>query len=207
MKKLSLLLCLTLGVSASTFAQGDAEAGKTKAATCAACHGADGNSAIEMNPKLAGQHASYLEKQLKEFRLASKTGGSEGRNNAVMNGMAATLSDQDIADISAFFASQKPTAGATPEDVVEAGSALYLGGNEERGIAACVACHGPRGDGMGLAKFPDISGQHPAYIKAQLELFRSGQRNNDPNGMMRDIAKRLTDADIELLSQYLSGLH
>jgi len=201
---------LFIGLAAMTqlsHAQGDPEAGKTKAVTCAACHGNDGNSAISINPKLAGQHEAYLIKQLQEFRLASQTGGEEGRNNAVMNGMAAGLSDQDILDLSAWFASQKMTQGETPEDVVEAGQQLYTGGDIERGIAACVACHGPRGNGMGLAKFPDISGQHSDYIKSQLEQFRSGQRANDPNGMMRDIAMKLTDEDIRILSLYVAGLH
>ncbi|MCV2886555.1 cytochrome c4 [Aestuariibacter sp. AA17] len=207
MKKLGLLFLVAFGFTSSAFAEGNPEAGKNKAAACAACHGNDGNSAIDMNPKLAGQHASYLEKQLMDFRLASKTGGAEGRNNAVMNGMAAGLSDQDIKDISAFFASQEATSGTTPEDVIEAGEQLYRGGDMERGITACIACHGPRGNGMGLANFPDISGQHTAYIKSQLELFRSGDRANDPNGMMRDIAKRLTDKDIEIISKYLGGLH
>lgn len=212
MRKTSLLVCLTFAIStqlmaASDSPKGDPEAGEVKSATCAACHNADGNSALEINPKLAGQHASYLVKQLKEFKLASQTGGKEGRNNAVMNGMAAALSEQDMLDIAAYFESQTATPGATPEDVIAAGEQLYRGGDMERGITACIACHGPRGDGMGLANFPDISGQHVAYIKSQLEAFRSGQRANDPNGMMRDIAVRLTDADIDILSKYLSGLH
>jgi cytochrome c553 len=188
-------------------AMGDAEAGKNKSASCGACHGADGNSAIDINPKLAGQHEAYIIKQLSEFKLASQTGGAEGRNNAVMNGMAAVLSDQDMQDIAAYFASQKATAGETPEDAVEAGSKLYLGGDMQRGITACIACHGPRGDGSSLSGFPDISGQHAAYNKSQLEAFRSGQRANSLNGMMADIAKRLSDKDIEVLAAYLAGLH
>ena len=207
MKKLGLLFCITLGFSASALASGDPEAGKNKAVACAACHGNDGNSMIDINPNIAGQHANYLAKQLREFRLASQTGGKEGRNDPVMNGMAAPLSDQDILDIAAYFASQEAKEGTTPEDVIEAGQKLYRGGDESRGITACTACHGPRGNGMGLANFPDISGQHAAYIKSQLEKFRSGQRANDLNGMMQDIAKRLTDEDIEILSKYLGGLH
>ncbi|UAA38810.1 cytochrome c4 [Paraneptunicella aestuarii] len=207
MKKLLMLLIVSASMAPSAFAQGDVEKGKTKSAQCAACHGADGNSVVAMNPKLAGQHTKYLEKQIKEFRLAAKTGGKEGRNNAVMNGMAAGLSDEDIADISAYFESQKPKAGATPEDVVAAGSKLYQGGDMERGITACIACHGPRGNGTSLSGFPDISGQHADYTKSQLEAFRSGARSNDLNGMMRDIAKRLTDEDIAVLSQYVAGLH
>lgn len=207
MKRLGLLFCFAMCLPVSTYAEGDAEAGKNKSIACAACHGNDGNSAIDMNPKLAGQHESYLVKQLMDFKTASQTGGAEGRNNAVMNGMAAPLSEQDMKDIAAYFASQEATPGETPEDVIEMGQKLYRGGDEERGITACIACHGPRGNGMGLANFPDISGQHATYIKSQLEQFRSGQRANDPNGMMRDIAMRLTDKDIDILAKYLGGLH
>jgi cytochrome c553 len=211
MKKFGLFLSITLASITSVYAQdaaqGDPEAGKTKNAVCAACHGVDGNSALDINPKIAGQHANYLYKQLSEFKLASQTGGAEGRNNAVMNGMAAALSEQDMKDLAAYFASQEMSKGETPEDAIDAGAALYRGGDESRGITACIACHGPRGNGMELAGFPDISGQHAAYTKSQLEQFRSGTRANDLNGMMRDIAKRLTDEDIALLSQYVSGLH
>lgn len=207
MKKLGLLVCLTLGITSFAFAEGDAEAGKAKSLTCSACHGADGNSAIAMNPKIAGQHEGYLVKQLTEFRLASRTGGKEGRNNAVMNGMAAALSDQDIADLSAYFSSQDPKAGETPEDVIEAGQALYRGGDADRGITSCISCHGPDGKGMGLAGFPTISGQHAEYTSSQLKMFRDGTRANDMNGMMRGIAAKLTDEDIDILSKYLGGLH
>ena len=167
----------------------------------------DSNSMIDMNPKLAGQHEKYIVKQLTEFKLASQTGGEEGRNNAVMNGMAAPLSEQDMKDLAAYFSSQEPKAGETPEQYVEAGRALYQGGDESRGVTACIACHGPKGNGMGLAGFPDISGQHATYTASQLKAFRSGQRHNDMNGMMRDIAMKLTDEDIEILSNYIAGLH
>ncbi|MBT79900.1 MAG: cytochrome c4 [Alteromonadaceae bacterium] len=207
MKKLCLVVCMTLGFTTNAMAAGDPEAGKAKSAVCAACHGMDGNSMIPMNPKIAGQHAGYLQKQLKEFKLASQTGGQEGRNNAVMNGMAAPLSEQDMADLAAYFASQEAKAGETPENYVAAGQALYRGGDEKRGIPSCSACHGPDGNGMGLAGFPDISGQHTDYVAAQLKGFRAGQRANDMNAMMRDIAMKLTDEDIEILSNYLAGLH
>lgn len=207
MKNISLLICLLMSFSASSIAQGDAEKGKTKSVACGACHGADGNSLISINPKLAGQHANYLVKQLTEFKLASQTGGKEGRNNAVMNGMAAALSEQDILDIAAYYASQTSSAGETPEDSVELGTKLYAGGDLERGITACIACHGPRGNGTSLSGFPDISGQHADYIKAQLKSFRSGDRANSLNGMMEDIAKKMTDKDIEVLSNYVAGLH
>jgi cytochrome c553 len=209
MKNIYLLVWLFLGFSfsASVTAQGNVENGKAKSVTCGACHGADGNSAIAMNPKLAGQHANYLVKQLTEFKLASQTGGKEGRNNAVMNGMSAALSEQDILDLAAYFASQEGTSSKTSEGAVEQGNKLYVGGDLERGITACIACHGPRGNGTSLSGFPDISGQHSDYIATQLKAFRSGERANSLNGMMADIAKRMTDKDIEVISSYVAGLH
>ncbi len=208
MKKFALPLMLLVGLvgSASAF-DGNAEAGKAKSATCAACHGMDGNSPTDMYPKIAGQHAGYIFKQLKEFKLGAETGGKQGRNNAVMAGMVAALSEQDMKDLAAYFASQTMKPGSTPEDVVAKGEKLFRSGDKERGIAACIACHGPRGVGHSLAGFPKISFQHAAYIKTQLESFRAGTRSNDMNGMMRDVAKKLTDEDIEVLSKYVGGLH
>jgi len=207
MKNIVLLVCLFLGFSSSVTAQGNVENGKAKSVTCGACHGVDGNSAISMNPKLAGQHAKYLVKQLTEFKLASQTGGKEGRNNAVMNGMSAMLSEQDILDLAAYFSSQDATSSESSEGAVVPGNKLYVGGDLERGITACIACHGPKGNGTSLSGFPDISGQHSAYIATQLKSFRSGERANSLNGMMGDIAKRLTDDDIEMISSYVAGLH
>ncbi|QJR80989.1 cytochrome c4 [Alteromonas pelagimontana] len=207
MKKLCLLMCMSLGLSASAVAAGDPEAGKAKSTVCAACHGPDGNSMIDANPKLADQHPNYIVKQLKDFKLAAETGGEEGRNSPIMNGMAAPLSEEDMLDLAAYFSSQTEKPGETPEQFIEPGESLYRGGDNERGVTACIACHGPNGNGMDLAGFPDISGQHPAYVAAQLKAFRAGDRNNDMNGMMRDIAKKLTDNDIEVLSNYIAGLH
>lgn len=208
MRKLALPVMLLLGlVGQAAATEGNIEAGKAKSVTCAACHGPDGNSPTDMYPKIAGQHAGYIFKQLKEFKLGASTGGKEGRNNAVMAGMVAALSEQDMHDLAAYYASQTMKAGSTPEDVVEAGQKLFRGGDMDRGIAACIACHGPRGVGHSLANFPKISFQHAAYIKTQLESFRNGSRANDMNGMMRDVAKKLTDEDIEILSKYLGGLH
>lgn len=207
MKKLCLLLGLILTSATTVAIEGDPEAGKAKSITCAACHGSDGNSAIPLNPKIAGQHAGYLFKQLSEFKLASQTAGKEGRNNAIMNGMAAALSEQDMKDLAAYFSSQELKIGAAPEDVIAAGEALYRGGDAQRGITACIACHGPGGEGMNLAGFPVLSGQHSVYTKQQLEMFRSGERHNDLNRMMRGVAIKLTDKDIEILSAYLEGLY
>jgi cytochrome c553 len=124
-----------------------------------------------------------------------------------MNGQAMMLSDQDMLDISAYFSSQQLKIGETPEDVVAKGEALYRGGDAARGITACIACHSGDGRGMNLAGFPVIGGQHAQYTKTQLEMFRSGGRHNDLNGMMRGIAVKLTDDDISILSQYLEGLY
>lgn len=211
MKKLVIALSLLLGFAVQAQAQastidGDAEAGKTKSATCAACHGADGNSLIPNQPSLAGQSAEYLFKQLQDFKAAAQSGGEEGRNNAIMNGMAMPLSEQDMKDLAVYFSEQKPKPGSTPEDVIAAGEKLYRGGDQDRGITACIACHGARGEGLSLARFPKLSDQHSDYIAAQLKLFRSGDRANDHNGMMRAVAKKLTDKDIEILSKYVVGL-
>ncbi|MGF1725878.1 c-type cytochrome [Photobacterium nomapromontoriensis] len=205
MKKLALILAFLASYSA--WAQGDAEAGKMKAATCAACHGVDGNGIMAQYPKIAGQHPGYLEKQLKDFKQAISTGGKQGRNDPVMGGMAMPLSEQDMADLAAYYASLPISDNATPESSVELGQTLYRAGDLDRGITACTACHGPRGNGTGLSGFPKISGQNAEYVQLQLEKFRSGQRGNDMNGMMRTVAAKLTDAEINALSQYVGGLH
>lgn len=205
MKKLALILSLL--ASCSVWAQGSIEAGKAKSQTCVACHGADGNSLITQYPKLAGQHEKYLEKQLKDLKLGMTSGGKQGRNEPVMGAMAMPLSEQDMADLAAYYASLPISNNSTPENVVDEGKVLYTAGDAERGLTACIACHGPRGNGTELSGFPKISGQHAEYIKLQLEKFRDGSRNNDMNAMMRDVAKKLTDADIETLSKYVGGLH
>jgi len=146
MKKLALILSLL--ASCSVWAQGNIEAGKAKSQTCVACHGADGNSAIAMYPKLAGQHAKYLEKQLKDLKLGMTSGGKQGRYDPVMSGMAMPLSDEDIADLSAYYASLPISESSTPEDVVEKGKVLYTAGDAERGLTACIACHGPKGNAV-----------------------------------------------------------
>lgn len=181
-------------------AAGDAEAGKSKSAMCAACHGPDGNSPAPTFPKLAGQHADYLAKQLAEYK-------SGERQNATMNGMAAALSEQDIADLAAFYASQKVTLGKAAEDKVAAGEAVYRAGNTATGVSACAACHSPTGSGNPMANFPSLSGQHADYTVLQLKAFRAGERANDAGSMMRGVAKKMTDAEIEAVSQYIQGLH
>ncbi|MEZ8102381.1 c-type cytochrome [Vibrio bivalvicida] len=205
MKKLALILSLL--ASCSVWAQGNIEAGKAKSQTCVACHGADGNSQLAMYPKIAGQHAKYIEKQLKEFKLGMTSNGKQGRMDPVMSGMAMPLSEEDMKDLAAYYASLPISHNTTPENVVDTGKVLYTSGDAERGLTACIACHGPRGDGTELSGFPKISGQHADYIKAQLVKFRDGSRGNDMNEMMRDIAKKLTDEDIDTLSKYFGGLH
>jgi cytochrome c553 len=201
MKKLLMIASIaSLAVLGTVHAAGDAEAGKTKAAMCAACHGQDGNSAAPNFPKLAGQHADYLAKQLKEFK-------SGERQDATMNGMAAALSEQDMADLAAFYASQKGTVGSAAEDKVALGETLYRAGNAASGVAACAACHGPTGTGNPMAKFPSLSGQHADYVAMQLKNFRSGMRANDAGSMMRGVAKKMSDAEIEAVAQYVQGLN
>jgi cytochrome c553 len=205
MKKFIMTVLLGLSaVATANAAEGNAEAGKSKTAMCAACHGADGNSLVPMYPKLAGQSASYLVKQLTEFKLGMTSAGKAGRVDPVMGGMAMALSDQDIADVAAFYASQKITAGNGSDNAI--GKKLYLGGNAEMEVTACVACHGINGKGMPSAGFPALASQNAEYLKIQLEKFRDGSRNNDLNAMMQGVAANLTDEEITALSQYMSSL-
>jgi len=201
MKKLLLITSIaSLAMLGPAHAAGDVEAGKTKSAMCAACHGPDGNSAAPNFPKLAGQHADYVAKQLKEFKSGERT-------DATMNGMAAALSEQDMADIAAFYAAQKGTIGTAAEDKVALGEAIYRAGNSASGVAACAACHGPTGTGNPMAKFPSLNGQHADYTVVQLKNFRGKTRNNDAGSMMRGVAKMMSDEEIDAVAQYIQGLH
>jgi len=178
---------------------GDVALGKAKSATCVACHGTDGNALVAMYPKLAGQHESYLFKQLQEFK-------SGARNNAIMAPMVAALSEDDMKNLAAFYASQAISKVAKPETANDAGRKLYFGGDAARGITACAACHSPAGNGMAAAKFPSLANQHPDYIKAQLEQFRTSTRANDANAMMQNIAIKLSDKDIADLTAFIQSL-
>ena len=205
MKKVILTLLLGLGViNTATALEGSAEAGKTKSAMCAACHGVDGNSLVPMYPKLAGQSAAYIAKQLAEFKAGMMSGGKEGRVDPVMGGMTMALTEQDMADLGAYYQTQTSTAGNGATDAL--GKSLYLSGDAERGITACIACHSIDGHGMPTAGFPAIASQNVDYLKAQLTKFRDGTRSNDTNAMMRNIAIKLEDADIDALTQYMSSL-
>ncbi|MGB0866331.1 MAG: c-type cytochrome [Granulosicoccaceae bacterium] len=189
-----------LAMVSPAMAGGDAEAGKSKSGACAACHGVDGNSAAPTFPKIAGQHADYAAKQLADFK-------SGARQNALMAGQVANLSEQDMADLSAYFATQKANIGKAKEETLAQGEAIYRGGIAETGAAACMACHGANGTGVPGAGFPQLGGQFSDYTKAQLLTFRDGSRNNDANSIMRDIAKRMTDAEIQAVSDYIEGLN
>jgi cytochrome c553 len=202
MKKMLLtaVIGMTLAMSTSLMAAGNASAGKSKAVMCAACHGADGNSPSDMFPKLAGQGEAYLVKQLIEFK-------SGVRSNAVMASMVAALSEQDMADIAAYYSSKTITPGAVSEDLAAAGQQIFRAGNKESGLPACMACHGPNGAGVPAAKWPALSGQHSAYVEAQLKSFAAGTRSNDPNSMMRDIASKMTAEEMKAVAAYVAGLH
>ncbi|MET1254905.1 c-type cytochrome [Aliikangiella maris] len=192
--------CLLAILFAGSISAGDAAKGQAKTAMCAGCHAADGNSPLPANPKLAGQNEKYLIKQLHDFK-------SGERPSATMQPMAQTLSDEDIQDVAAFYASQKIQHAAVPEEYIELGEQLYRGGDSNRDIPACMACHGANGNGMSAAGFPSVGGQHPEYVKAQLIAFRSGARANDKNAVMRDVVAKMSDKQIEALAYYMVGLH
>ncbi len=167
---------------------------------CSACHGADGNSVTPVNPVLAGQHADYIVKQLTDFKA------NKARKNPVMLGMAGPLSPQDMQNLGAYFESQKPKPRAAKDPaLVKLGQQIYRGGILAKGVAACTSCHGPNGAGV-PAQFPRVAGQFPEYVIAQLQAFRLGERANDPNGMMRTIAAKLSDNEIKAVAEYIAGL-
>jgi len=200
MKKIILTALIAMGVVGYGHAAGNAEAGQAKAVMCGACHGADGNSAAPNFPKLAGQGAKYLLKQMNDIK-------SGERQVVEMTGMLNAFTADDMADIAAYFASQKGSVGYADADKVEMGKQIYRSGITDRGIAACAGCHSPTGDGNAPAGFPKLSGQHAAYTVKQLKDFRDSKRVNDPNGMMRDNAYTMRDDEIDAVSQYIQGLH
>ncbi|MFO1258123.1 MAG: c-type cytochrome [Gammaproteobacteria bacterium] len=184
-------------------AQGDPSAGQANSATCVACHSVDGNSVVGMWPKIAGQHEQYLLRQMLEF----KKGEAGGRYEPQMLGMVAVFTEQQLADLAAFFAGQTTAPGEAKKEFVALGEKIYRGGILEKGVAACSACHGPQGLGNAPANYPRLSGQHAEYTMTQLKKFRSGERKNDENAIMRMIASKLTDEEIQAVSEYVSGLH
>jgi len=193
---------------------GDATAGAAKAAVCAACHGMDGNAAIALYPKLAGQHERYLARHLQLYK-------SGERANAIMLGFAAMLSPQDMRDLGAYFATLQARPGTADESIIESGpnvgkrfyqvgEQLFRGGNAERGIPACAACHGPAGAGNPGPAYPSLAGQHAAYTAAQLNAYRDGAvygSGDRANAVMAGVARYLTDEEIQALATYAEGLH
>ena len=198
----SCIFLISLGQQA--IAAGDPAAGAQKIQTCSVCHGPNGNSINPVWPKLAGQHPNYTVKQLQDFK-----GGS--RANPQMSPMTAALSEQDMEDIAAYYAEQTISESQIPSSVeyrdVELGEKLYRAGDASKDLASCMACHGPSAKGNPAAMYPSLGGQHAAYTAAQLTAFKTEARGNDTNGVMRDIALRMTNEEIQAVSQYLQGLY
>ncbi|HZN12587.1 MAG TPA: c-type cytochrome [Blastocatellia bacterium] len=195
----TLICAAAFGSTAPALAAGSKEAGQTKSTPCVACHGIDGNSANPEWPSIAGQHESYFVRQLKAFRAGE-------RQNPLMSPMAAGLSDEDIADLAAFYSSQTARGGEAEPSKLKLGQKVYRAGNMEEQTMACAACHGPTGRGNPLASYPAIQGQHATYVATQLRAYKSGARTNDPNQMMRSVAVRLSDAEIDAVASYVQGL-
>lgn len=186
-------------------ATGPASKGDPKAAesivnqVCAGCHAVDGNSTIAANPRLAGLNAEYINKQLTNFK-------SGDRKNAVMSGMVASLSPQDMLNLAAYFSAQQPKPDTSKDkELAQLGQKIFHGGVQGSGVPACAACHGPQGKGVPI-EFPRLAGQHSDYIYTQLNDFRLGTRANDGAKMMRTIAAKMTDADMKAVAAYIQGL-
>lgn len=200
---LQAIVSLTLFMALPVFAGGDAEAGKANAAVCAACHGMEGNSTVAQWPKLAGQHAAYLERQLRLIR--------DGAHQVPeMAPMVASMNDEDFANLAAYFSIQTPQPMAADEALVPAGERLYRAGNPESGVPACMACHGPAGEGNPLAVYPRLAGQHALYTANMLKKYRDGTTWGSEDTLsitMADVARNLSDAEIEAVASYIQGLH
>ena len=192
----------SLFVSSAANAAGDAESGQAKSAVCAACHGPQGVSSIPLNANLAGQVPGYIEMQLKAFKSGERT-------NVIMAGQAGILSEEDMADLDAYYSSLPAavSSGLTDEEkaLAEAGEAIYRGGFADRGIAACMSCHGPSGHGI-PKNYPRVSAQHVEYLEQQLLAYKKGERVGY-NGIMWDIAFGLSELQIKQLAAYMAGLN
>lgn len=195
------LTLTTAGILAIPTAQaaGSVEAGQAKSMVCMGCHGPGGNSFNPEWPRLAGQHATYTVRALRSFKTGERT-------NPLMLAQAMALSDQDMDDLGAYFASTQPQPQTADPGLAAEGERLYRGGNKETGTSACIACHGPNGTGNSLAGYPSVAGQHATYTANQLRAYRAGQRSSDTNQMMRNTTARLTDAEIDALASYMQGL-
>jgi cytochrome c553 len=191
-------------VAGAAFAQDAAKAQSIAAQVCAACHAADGNSIGPANPKIAGQVPEYLHKQLADFK--AQGGKKAARENAVMSGMVANLSEADMKNLAAYYSGQKlKPAAAADKELAALGQKLWRGGNAQTGVPACAGCHGPTGAGI-PAQYPRVAGQYSEYLAAQLRAFKEGGRANDPNGMMRGVAARLSEREIKAVAEYAAGL-
>ncbi len=194
---------LLVVISLQAVAEGDATAGQAKSAICAACHGADGNSAVPNWPKLAGQHARYLERQTALIK-------SGDRSVPEMMGIVAGMSEQDLRDIAAYFSSQTNNGGVAEESVAALGQRIYKAGNADSGVPACMSCHGPAGEGNPLAGYPALAGQHSVYTSKMLNGFRAGDNwgeKDAPSEIMNGAAAELTDAEITAVSSFIQGLY
>jgi cytochrome c553 len=208
---LSLSLGLGLGMNTAVCSPipaiitADPTGGKSKTQVCASCHGETGNGVPDMpdQPKLAGQHQKYLTQQMRDF----KQGAAGLRPNGIMLGFMQNLSDQDLQDIAAYYAAQTATVGTVPAAFLALGQQIYRGGILKKNIPACAACHGSTGGGNALMNAPALSGQNPNYIIAQMQAFKIDARKNDPNAMMRDIAKKMSDEEVQAIAHYIFGLH
>jgi cytochrome c553 len=195
------IILMSVGLASMAQAGGNAAAGeKIVTGVCAACHGADGNSVITTNPKLAQQHPEYIAKQLANFK-------SGERKNAIMSGMAAALSPEDMANVAAYFGAQKGKVGSAKSNTAGSlGEKIYRGGIASVGVPACASCHGATGAGIPV-QFPRLSGQHAEYVVTQLKAFYTGERANDNAKVMRMIAAKLSDAEMAAVADYIQGLH
>lgn len=209
MKCLKLFVLLAATAVSHAMAAGDVDAGKEKSQPCAACHGPDGNSPSGEWPSLAGQGEKYLVEQIQAFKAGD-------RQNALMAPMVANLSEQDMADLAAYFSAQTIKVGQADPELVEQGERIYRGGVVADGVPACSGCHGPAGEGVEAAGFPALAGQHAQYLEIQLKAFRAAgrgdlgdnvvKRTNDPQEMMRTVAAKMSDAEIKAVASFLNGL-
>lgn len=201
----SLVVASSLAMAQSSPSKPDlARAQTINSQRCSACHGSDGNSVIATNPVIAGQGYEYLVKQLRNYKASKDKEG--GRPNPIMTAQVADLSDEDLQALATLFAGQKAKGGvARNKEFVALGRSIYRAGISDRGVAACAGCHAPNGAGI-PAVFPRLAGQHAEYTEAQMKQWRTGERANDSNAMMRSIAGRMNDREIQAVSDYVAGL-
>ena len=199
MKKLALIFILCSPIV--LFAQNNPTSGQNKSIVCAACHGPKGVSTNPEWPNLAGQNNKYLVKQLQDLKQGTV------RIAPTMTALIASLSQQDMDDLAAYYAKMPIAQGSTPKKFVQRGEQLYRGGDFNKQITACIACHGPKGTGNAQAGFPVLSGQHASYTAMQLQAFKDGKRSNDLNHIMQDICGRMSQDDMEAVAHYIEGLY